>query len=126
MSALPGPLALNSAFPFVGRASELVTLRSLVPWAEGEGRRVVIIGGEAGSGKRRLVREFAAAAAEQGALVLYGARDPGGATGRAGAPRGRHPEPGATPPAHGGHRPARRRQPPAAGAARARGRALGR
>ena len=75
MSALPGPLTLSSAFPFVGRVSELVTLRSLVPWAEGEGRRVVLIGGEAGSGKSRLVREFAAGAADQGALVLYGACD---------------------------------------------------
>ena len=75
MSALPGPLAVSSAFPFVGRVSELVTLRSLVPWAEGEGRRVVLIGGEAGSGKSRLVREFAAGAADEGALVLYGACD---------------------------------------------------
>ena len=33
------------------------------------------LGGEAGSGKSRLVREFAAEAAERGALVLYGACD---------------------------------------------------
>jgi DNA-binding CsgD family transcriptional regulator len=75
MSTLPGPLSLSSAFPFVGRVSELATLRALVPWAEGEGRRIVLVGGEAGSGKSRLVREFAAEAADGGALVLYGACD---------------------------------------------------
>ncbi len=47
----------------------------LLPTAEGEGRRVVLLGGEAGSGKSRLVREFAAEAAESGALVLHGACD---------------------------------------------------
>ena len=47
----------------------------LLPTAEGEGRRVVLLGGEAGSGKSRLVREFAAEAARSGALVLHGACD---------------------------------------------------
>ncbi len=75
MSTLPGPLSLRSAFPFVGRESELVTLRSLVPWADGEGRRIALVGGEAGSGKSRLVREFASEAAEAGAQMLYGACD---------------------------------------------------
>ena len=46
-----------------------------MPRADGEGRRVALVGGEAGSGKSRLVREFAAEAAERGALVLYGACD---------------------------------------------------
>ena len=75
MSTLPGPLSLTSGFPFVGRESELVTLQSLVPWAEGEGRRIALLGGEAGSGKSRLVREFADEAAEGGARVLYGGCD---------------------------------------------------
>jgi predicted ATPase len=75
MTTLPGPLCLSSAFPFVGRARELTLLRSLVPWADGEGRRVAVVGGEAGSGKSRLIREFAVEAAERGALVLYGACD---------------------------------------------------
>ena len=75
MSELPGPLCLTSAFPFVGRASELARLRTLMPWADGEGQRVVLLGGQAGSGKSRLVREFAAEAAAQDALVLYGACD---------------------------------------------------
>jgi DNA-binding CsgD family transcriptional regulator/tetratricopeptide (TPR) repeat protein len=72
---LPGSLRLASALPFVGRGGELTRLRALMPRAEGEGRRVALLAGEPGSGKSRLVREFAAAAAEDGALVLYGAAD---------------------------------------------------
>lgn len=75
MPDLPAPLRLASTFPFVGRGTELGTLRTLMPAAEGEGRRVVLLGGEAGSGKSRLVREFAREAADGGALVLYGACD---------------------------------------------------
>lgn len=66
---LPGPLCLPSAFPFVGRTHELEVLRSL----RGDG--VALIGGEAGSGKSRLVRELAAEVDARGALVLYGACD---------------------------------------------------
>ena len=50
---------LLASSPFVGRSRELVTLRALVPHADGEGRRIALVGGEAGSGKSRLVREFA-------------------------------------------------------------------
>src|SRR5437899_10363997 len=75
MRDLPGPLSLTSTFPFVGRSAELERLRTLLPGAEGEGRRVVLLGGEPGSGKSRLVREFAGEAARDGALVLYGACD---------------------------------------------------
>ncbi len=59
----------------MGRTAELERLRTLLPRAEGEGRRVVLLGGEPGSGKSRLAREFAAEAARDGALVLYGACD---------------------------------------------------
>ncbi len=75
MQDLPGALRLPSTYPFVGRSAELETLRSLIPRAEGEGRRAAMIGGEPGSGKSRLVREFSGVAAEDGALVLYGACD---------------------------------------------------
>src|SRR5687768_2266190 len=71
----PGPLSVGPPFPFVGRATELVMPRSLLPLAKGEGRRLALVGGEAGSGKSRLVREFAAEAAERGALVMHGACD---------------------------------------------------
>lgn len=72
---LPGSLRLTPSFPFVGRPRELALLRSLMPRAGGEGRRVALVAGEAGSGKSRLVREFAHEAARDGALVLYGACD---------------------------------------------------
>jgi len=72
---LPGPLRLTPSFPFAGRARELSTLRALLPRAEGEERRIALIGGEAGSGKSRLVRELAHEAAAADALVLYGACD---------------------------------------------------
>ena len=69
MADLPGALRLPSTFPFVGRSAELEALRALSPEAEGDGRRVVLVGGEAGSGKSRLVREFAAEAALAGARL---------------------------------------------------------
>ena len=72
---LPDSLRPISPSPFVGRAAELERLRSLMPWAEGEGRRVALLAGEPGAGKSRLAREFAAGAASEGALVLYGACD---------------------------------------------------
>src|SRR5438270_1048444 len=75
MQDLPGPLRLASTFPFVGRSAELETLRSLMPAEQPVGSRVVLLGGEPGSGKSRLVREFAGAAAEDGFPVLYGACD---------------------------------------------------
>jgi predicted ATPase len=75
MFKLPGPLRLTPSFPFTGRSRELAALRPLIPLAEGDGLRFALIGGEAGSGKSRLVREFAHEAAGGGALVLYGACD---------------------------------------------------
>src|SRR5436305_10911822 len=75
MPKLPGPLRLTATFPFAGRAREMATLRTLIPRGDGEGLRFALVGGEAGSGKSRLVREFAHEAADGGALVLYGACD---------------------------------------------------
>lgn len=75
VSSLPGPLRLASSYPFVGRERELATLRALLPRAKGEGRRIALVGGEAGSGKSRLTRELAREADADGVLVLYGACD---------------------------------------------------
>jgi DNA-binding CsgD family transcriptional regulator/sugar phosphate isomerase/epimerase len=75
MSSLPGQLRLTPSFPFTGRLRELATLRALIPHGESDGVRFALIAGEAGSGKSRLVREFAHEAAGS-ALVLYGACDP--------------------------------------------------
>jgi DNA-binding CsgD family transcriptional regulator/tetratricopeptide (TPR) repeat protein len=71
---LPGSLG-SSTYPFVGRGAEMEKLRALVPRASGEGRRIALISGEPGVGKSRLVREFAAAAAADRALVLSGSCD---------------------------------------------------
>src|SRR3954466_10957010 len=71
---LPGPLRLAPSLPFAGRSRELALLRTLIP-GEVESLRFALVGGEAGSGKSRLVREFAHEAADGGALVLYGACD---------------------------------------------------
>src|SRR4051812_34777415 len=75
MHDVPGSLRLTPAFPFVGRATELALLRSLLPRGDGDGRRVALLGGEPGSGKSRLVRELAAEAAAHGVLVLSGSCD---------------------------------------------------
>jgi DNA-binding CsgD family transcriptional regulator/tetratricopeptide (TPR) repeat protein len=75
LQEVPVSLWLSSALPFVGRSSELETLRSLLPRAPGEGRRLVLVGGEPGSGKSRLVREFTRDPAAEEAVMLYGACD---------------------------------------------------
>ncbi len=74
MRNLPGQLRLTPSFPFAGRARELATLGALIPTGDGDGLRLALVGGEAGSGKSRLVREFAREAADS-SLVLYGACD---------------------------------------------------
>src|ERR1700693_3077032 len=75
MTVLPGPLRLPPSSPFVGRSSELQALRTLVPRDAGERGRLALVGGEAGSGKSRLVRELAHEVAGEGVLVLYGSCD---------------------------------------------------
>lgn len=75
MAQLPSSLRLTPSFAFVGRTRELDLLGTLVPRATSEGRRAALVVGEPGSGKSRLVRELAAALADTGVLVLYGACD---------------------------------------------------
>ena len=75
MTELPGPLRLEPSFPFVGRATELATLRALVPGTTRDGLQVALVAGEAGSGKSRLTRELANEVAAGGVMTLYGACD---------------------------------------------------
>ena len=70
-----GLTALHPSFPFVGRAHELHSLEALVPTGSSQGRRMVLVGGEPGSGKSRLVRELATLATEGGARVVEGGCD---------------------------------------------------
>lgn len=68
-------LAAVQLLPFVGRAAAVEALR--VAWktvVAGE-RRAVFVSGEPGIGKSRLVREVAAAAHADGAIVLFGSCD---------------------------------------------------
>ncbi|MFD5481821.1 helix-turn-helix transcriptional regulator [Streptomyces hawaiiensis] len=68
-----GAVETRSVSPvFVGRAEELGTLHdALVRAREGE-PQALLIGGEAGVGKTRLVEEFTAAARRRGAVVALG------------------------------------------------------
>jgi predicted ATPase len=56
----------------VGRAEELARLAAALSDAAGGQPRTVVLGGEAGIGKTRLLAEFGARAREQGARVLAG------------------------------------------------------
>lgn len=71
--AMLGPVETRSVSPvFVGRAEELGTLHdALARSREGE-PQALLIGGEAGVGKTRLVEEFAATARRRGAVVALG------------------------------------------------------
>jgi DNA-binding SARP family transcriptional activator/DNA-binding CsgD family transcriptional regulator/tetratricopeptide (TPR) repeat protein len=75
-ATLPPPLRLSQSFAFVGRSAELEILRGAAPRTATDGRRMVVVAGEAGSGKSRLVREFAYEMAAEGTIVLYGACGP--------------------------------------------------
>jgi class 3 adenylate cyclase/tetratricopeptide (TPR) repeat protein len=75
-SELPARLHRGEGGLFVGRVEERRALDEALKAAEaGDGRRVVLIGGEPGIGKTTLVSEFAAAAHESGTVVTYGRCD---------------------------------------------------
>jgi len=61
----------TSTSPFIGRQSELALLKSALDSAEKGSPRIVLIGGEAGLGKTRLLREMRPIFEAHGA-VLYG------------------------------------------------------
>jgi AAA ATPase domain len=70
---------------FVGRTQELARLHQLLARA-GDGEPLVVVGGEAGVGKTRLVEQLAAGAAGQGVRVLGGGCVPLGEEGLPFAP----------------------------------------
>src|SRR5689334_22881825 len=59
--------------PLVGRLNELAHLEAALRRADQGSPATVLISGEAGVGKSRLLREFAGPAAGKGARVLVGA-----------------------------------------------------
>jgi DNA-binding CsgD family transcriptional regulator/tetratricopeptide (TPR) repeat protein len=69
---LPGALALAAQTTFVGRLDERQRLEVIWKAVTSGGRATVMVKGEPGIGKTRLVNEFACAAYEQGAVVLFG------------------------------------------------------
>ncbi|MEA3215580.1 MAG: hypothetical protein QOJ19_1736 [Acidimicrobiia bacterium] len=70
--ALPKPLALASRHPFVNRYSPWLALERCWAAVTGGERRSILLEGEAGSGKTRLVTEFARRVTTSGGVVLYG------------------------------------------------------
>jgi DNA-binding CsgD family transcriptional regulator/tetratricopeptide (TPR) repeat protein len=70
---LPPVLGLEPEFPFVGRAAAWDALVAAWEGAAAGARRLVLVGGDAGTGKTRLVTELSRWAHGRGAAVLYGA-----------------------------------------------------
>ena len=69
---LPRPLEVTDRHPFINRYAPWLALeRAWAAVSAGE-RRVILLEGEAGSGKTRLVAEFARRAHLAGGLVVYG------------------------------------------------------
>lgn len=71
--AMLGPVETRSISPvFVGRTDELDTLNDALARAAAGEPQALLLGGEAGVGKTRLVEEFATAACRRGAVVALG------------------------------------------------------
>jgi DNA-binding CsgD family transcriptional regulator/tetratricopeptide (TPR) repeat protein len=71
---LPGPLssARDRPWPMLGRDGELEAIASAWSRVGAGGRETVLVAGEPGAGKSRLIAEAGEAAHGAGALVLYG------------------------------------------------------
>lgn len=69
---MPMVLGLADLVPFVARPEAMAVLEGAWDGACAGDRRVVLVAGEAGTGKTRLVTEFARAAHRAGGAVLYG------------------------------------------------------
>jgi class 3 adenylate cyclase len=72
---LPPGLSAESALRFVGRTAERATLEAAWKAAVAGNRRAVLVSGEPGIGKTRLLTEAALAAHAAGGTVLYGRCD---------------------------------------------------
>jgi class 3 adenylate cyclase len=72
---LPHRLERTGALPFVGREAERALLTRAWKEAVGGERRAVLVAGEPGIGKTRLVSETARVVHEDGGVVLYGRCD---------------------------------------------------
>jgi class 3 adenylate cyclase len=72
---LPGFVDTNPTFSFAGRAPEHEVVRTAWKEARDGHRRAVLISGEPGIGKTRLVTEFVRTAHDEGGLVLWGRCD---------------------------------------------------
>jgi DNA-binding SARP family transcriptional activator/tetratricopeptide (TPR) repeat protein len=75
---LPALLDAPHRSRFVGRERELARLEVAVDRARDMPRQLVLVGGEPGIGKTRLLSHFGCLAHERGALVLYGRADEDG------------------------------------------------
>ena len=71
---------------FVGRGAELARLEAALERAARDGSAVVVVGGEAGIGKTRLIGEFVAGVRQRGGAVLSGSCPPSGGRGTPYAP----------------------------------------
>ena len=65
-------MAATAPSAFVGREAEVARLTAALDHAEQGGAPAIVVEGESGAGKTRLLREFAALAARRGATVLSG------------------------------------------------------
>jgi DNA-binding CsgD family transcriptional regulator/tetratricopeptide (TPR) repeat protein len=65
-------VAATSTSAFVGREAELARLAAALEEAGQGAAPAIVVEGESGAGKTRLLREFARLAAERGAKVLFG------------------------------------------------------
>jgi class 3 adenylate cyclase/tetratricopeptide (TPR) repeat protein len=71
----PSLLRARSTFPFGGRQSAVAVMEAAWSEAIGHSARTILVAGEPGIGKTRLVGEVGRGAHDDGALVLYGRCD---------------------------------------------------
>ena len=69
---LPPSVAADPEFPLVSRSVELAIMEEALEAVSKGQHRVILVAGEAGSGKSRLTRELAAMGRDRLAAVLYG------------------------------------------------------